>query len=60
MSDEFICNNFHAPDIAQVLNQFDDLKIELQTTYTEKGNAEMFRSKCRWVEKGERLTKYSF
>ena len=30
--DEFICNNFHAPDIDQVLNEFDDLKIELQTT----------------------------
>ena len=22
--DEFICNNFHAPDIDQVLNEFDD------------------------------------
>ena len=29
--DEFICNNFHAPDIDQVLNEFDDLKTELQT-----------------------------
>ena len=58
--DEFICNNFHAPDIDQVLNEFDDLKTELQTICTKKGNAAIFRSKCRWVEKGERPTKYFF
>ena len=32
--DEFICNNFHSPDIYQALNEFDDLKTELQTIYT--------------------------
>jgi len=58
--DEFICNNFHSPDIDQVLNEFDDLKTELQTIYTKKGNATIFRSKCRWVEKGECPTKYFF
>ena len=58
--DEFICNNFHSPDIDQVLREFDDLKTELQTIYTKKGNAAIFRSKCRWVEKGERPTKYFF
>ena len=58
--DELICNNFQAPDIDQVLNEFDDLKTELQTIYTKKGNAAIFRSKCRWVEKGERPTKYFF
>ena len=58
--DELICNNFHAPDIDQVLNEFDDLKTQLQTIYTKKGNAAIFRSKCRWVEKGERPTKYFF
>ena len=52
--DEFICNNFHAPDIDQVLNEFDDLKTELQAIYTKKGNAAIFKSKCRWVEKSER------
>ena len=60
MLDEFICNNFHSPDIDQALNEFDDLKTELQTIYTRKGNAAMFRSKCRWVENGERPTKYFF
>jgi len=52
--DESICNNFHSPDIDQVLREFDDLKTELQTIYTKKGNAAIFRWKCRWVEKGER------
>ena len=56
--DEFICNNFHAPDSDQVLKEIDDLKTELQTMYTKKGNAANFRSKCRRVEKGERPTKY--
>ena len=37
--DEFICNNFHASDIDQVLNEINDLKTELQTMYTKKGNA---------------------
>ena len=58
--DESICNNFHSPDIDQVLREFDDLKTELQTIYIKKGNAAIFRSKCRWVEKGERPTKYFF
>ena len=58
--DEFICNNFHAPDINQVLIEFDDLKTEHQTIYTKKGNAAIFRSKCRWMENGERPTKYFF
>ena len=58
--DEFIFNNFHAPDIDQVLNEFDDLKTELQTIYTKKGDAAIFRLKCRWMEKGERPTKYFF
>ena len=60
MLDEFIYNNFHSPDIDQALNEFDDLKTELQTIYTRKGNAAIFRSKCRWVENGERPTKYFF
>ena len=60
MLDEFICNNFHSPDFDQVLNEFDDLKTELQTIYTKKGNAAIFRSKCRWVENGERPTKDFF
>ena len=32
----------------------------MQTIYEEKGRAVIFRSKCRWVEKGKRPTKYFF
>lgn len=58
--DEFICNNYHSPDIDQILSEFDDLKTELQTIYTKKGDAAIFRSKCRWVENGKRPTNYFF
>ena len=60
MLDEFICNNFHSPDFDQALNEFEDLKTELQTIYSRKRNAAIFSSKCRWVENGERPTKYFF
>ena len=60
MLDDFICNNFHSPDIELILNEFHDFKTELQTLYTKKGNAAIFRSKCRWVEKDERPTKNFF
>ena len=42
------------------LKQYEDLKKELQQLYDNKGEAAKFRSKCLWVEKGERPTKYFF
>ena len=58
--DRNICDNFNSPDIAHILKEYEDLKTELQSIYEEKGRAPIFRSKCRWVEKGERPTKYFF
>ena len=58
--DRLICNNFNSPDIDNVLKEYENLKIELQSIYDQKGKASIFRSKCRWVEKGERPTKYFF
>ena len=58
--DRNICDNFNSPDIARILKEYEDLKTELQSIYEEKGRAAIFRSKCRWVEKGERPTKYFF
>ena len=58
--DRNICDNFNSPNIAHILNEYEDLKMELQSIYEEKGRAAIFRSKCRWVEKGERPTKYFF
>jgi hypothetical protein len=42
------------------LKQYEDLKKELQQSYENKGEAAKLRSKCLWVEKGERPTKYFF
>ena len=58
--DRNICDNFNSPSIAHILNEYEDLKMELQSIYEEKGRAAIFRSKCRWVKKGERPTKYFF
>ena len=59
-SDRLICNNFNSPDIDNVLKEYEILKTELQSIYDHKGKAAIFRSKCRWVENGERPTKYFF
>ena len=58
--DRLICNNFNSPDIDNVLRQYENLKMELQSIYDQKGKAAIFRSKCRWVENGECPTKYFF
>ena len=47
-------------NIDHELKQYEDLKKELQQIYENKGGAAKFRSKCLWVEKGERPTKYFF
>ena len=58
--DDIICNNFHCSKIDLVLQEFDNLKTELQSRYEKKGMTAVFRSKCRWIEMGERPTKYFF
>ena len=58
--DRLICNNFNSPDIDNVLKEYENLKMELQSIYDQKGKAAIFRSKCRWVENGERPAKYFF
>ena len=56
----FIRNNFFSGHIDQVLQEYDNLKTELRSIYEDKGKQAMFRAKCRWVENGERPTKYFF
>jgi len=58
--DAIICNNFSSPNIEAVLREYDQLKNELKSIYEENGKQAMFRAKCRWVENGERPTKYFF
>ena len=49
--DNAICNSFSSPDIDETLQEYENLKSDKQA---------MFRAKCRWVENGERPTKYFF
>ena len=58
--DDIICNNFHSSEIDLVLKKFDNLKTELQSIFDKKGMAAVFRSKCRWIEMGDRPRKYFF
>ena len=58
--DNTICNNFSAPNIDDILKEYDCLKSELQSIYEDKGRQAMFRAKWQWVEYGERPTKFLF
>ena len=42
------------------IEDYDNLKLELQRIYEAKGKRAIFRSKVRWVEQGEKPTKYFF
>ncbi|KAL9964737.1 hypothetical protein ACROYT_G028417 [Oculina patagonica] len=58
--DNNICNDTNLLNVSNTLNEFEALKTELHSIYDRKGKAAMFRSKCRWIEKGEKPTKYFF
>ena len=44
----------------EILTEFEALKSELNEIYSTKGKEAMFRSKVKWVEQGEKPTKYFF
>ena len=58
--DNTICNNFSAPNIDDILKEYDCLKSELQSIYEDKGRQAMFRAKCQRLEYGERPTNFFF
>ena len=43
-----------------LLNTYEEAKKQLKEIYDLKGKEAMFRSKARWVEQGEKPTKYFF
>ena len=51
-----ICNNGNHSD--NILNEYNNLKTELKEIYNLKGQEAMFRSKVKWIEYGEKPTKY--
>ena len=44
----------------EILTEFEALKSELNEIYSTKGKKAIFRSKVKWVEEGEKPTKYFF
>ena len=58
--DSIICNSDNLQGIEIKLKNYDNLKRELEEIYDRRGRAAMFRSNCRWIEQGERPTKYFF
>ena len=58
--DNLICNSNNLLNIDNTLNEYEALKTERHSIYDRKGKAAMLRSKCRWIEKGEKPTKYFF
>ena len=43
-----------------MLQKYENLKTELRSIYEDRGKQALFRSKCRWIENGERPTKHFF
>ena len=58
--DKIICNSNDLQNVDTYLRDYEELKHELLSIYDSKSKAAMFRSKCRWIENGEKATKYFF
>ena len=43
-----------------LLDEYESIKTELKDMYEKRGKEAMFRSKARWIEKGEKSTRYFF
>ena len=56
--DSKICNEVCLEQ--NILLEYEKLKKELQEIYEEKGRGAIFRSKARWIENGEKPTKFFF
>ena len=56
--DTEICGNQNLG--GDTLMEFENLKNELTEIYSVKGKEAMFRSRTRWIENGEKPTKYFF
>ena len=58
--DKSINNSRDDQNIEAKLEEYDRLKNELNRLYEMKGKGAIFRSKVRWLENGEKPTKYFF
>ena len=58
--DRIINNCVNREHVSAQLEEYDNLKTELDRIYETKGKGAIFRSKIRRVEQGEKPTKYFF
>ena len=52
--DRIINNCVNGEHVSAQLEEYDNLKTELDRIYETKGKGAIFRSKIRWVEQGEK------
>ena len=58
--DNKINANDHTENMESEIKEYEYLKNELKRLYEKKAEGAIFRSKVRWIEEGEKLTKYFF
>ena len=58
--DRKINQNSNRENVRAEIEEYDNLKIELNQIYEAKEKGAIFRSKTRWVEQGEKPTRYFF
>ena len=60
MFDNVISNSPNTDCIKNEINEYNNLKEEIDLIYQRKGKGSTIRSKCKWTERGEKPTAFFF
>ena len=58
--DRVISNSPNTDCIKNEINEYDNLKEEMDLIYQKKGKGSIICSKCKWIEQGEKPTAFFF
>ena len=58
--DRVISNSPNTDCIKNEINEYNNLKEEIDLIYQKKGKGSIIRSKCKWIERGEKPTAFFF
>ena len=58
--DRVISNSSNTDCIKNEINEYNNLKEEIDLIYQKKGKGSIIRSKCKWIERGEKPTAFFF
>ena len=58
--DRVISNRPNTDCIKNEINEYNNLKEEIDLIYQKKGKGSIIRSKCKWIERGEKPTAFFF